>query len=78
MPTSELRNRLIEKIQSTNDEGLLEEAYRLLEAGFDDIEIYKINDAQTSAINEARTQIMNGQFLTEEQANNEIDEWLNK
>ncbi|WKZ59616.1 MAG: hypothetical protein QY309_17365 [Cyclobacteriaceae bacterium] len=78
MSTVELRKRLIDKIQKTQDERILEEAYRLLDLETEDIEIYQLNDDQKKAINEARQQIKNGQFLTEEQANKEIDEWLNK
>jgi len=78
MSTVELRKRLIEKIQKTQDQRILEEAFRLLELETaEDIEIYRLNDDQKIAINEAREQITNGQFLTEEQANKEIDEWLN-
>jgi hypothetical protein len=79
MSTIELRKRLIEKIQKTQDDRILEEAFRLLELETnEDIEIYKLNDDQKKAISEARQQIKNGQFLTEEQANKEIDEWLDK
>jgi hypothetical protein len=79
MSTVELRKRLIEKIQKTQDERILQEAFRLLELETaDNIEILKLNDDQKSAISEARQQIKNGQFLTEEQANKEVDKWLNK
>ena len=78
MSTAELRNRLIEKIKKTKDERILEEAYRLLDLENEDIEVYKLNDAQKKAISEAREQIKNGQYLTEEAANKEIDEWLNE
>ncbi len=78
MSTSELSNRLIEKIKETKDERILEEAYGLLDLENENIEVYKLNDAQKKAINESREQIKNGKFLTEEEANKEIDEWLNK
>ncbi len=78
MSTVELRRRLIEKIQNTKDERILEEAYRLLELDTDDLGIYKLDDDQKMAINEARQQTKNGQFLTEDHANKEMDEWLNK
>ncbi len=78
MSTVELRKRLIDRIQRTKDERILEEAYRLLEHETQDSEIYRLNDDQKKSISEARQQIKNGQFLTEEQANKEIDEWLNK
>lgn len=77
MSTIELKKRLIDKIQKTENEGLLEEAYRLLELETSDIEIYKLSDNQKLIVEESRQQIKNGQFLADEQANNEIDEWLN-
>lgn len=77
MSTVELRKRLIERIQKTQDDRILEEAFRLLELETtEDIEVYKLNNDQKKAIGEARQQIKNGQFLTEEQANQDIDEWL--
>ena len=78
MSAIELKKRLIDKIQKIDNENLLGEAYRLLELETEDIEIYKLNDEQRKAINEARQQIKNGQFLTDEKSNKEIDEWLNK
>ena len=78
MSTIELRKRLIDKIQKTDNENLLDEAYRLLELKTQDIEVYKLTDEQRKAVNEARQEIKDGQFLTDEQANNEIDEWLRK
>ena len=75
MSAIELKKRLIDKIQKTDNENLLGEAYRLLELETEDIEIYKLNDEQRKAINEARQQIKNGQFLTDEKSNLEIDEW---
>ena len=78
MMTTELRKKLIDKIQETQDERILEEAYRLLKLETEDTEVYKLNDDQKKAINEARQQLTKGQFLTEEKANKEIDEWLNK
>lgn len=78
MSTIELRKRLIDKVQKTQDERVLEEAYRLLELETEDIDIYKLDDGQKKAIGQARQQIKDGQFLTNDQANREIDEWLNK
>ena len=72
MSTIELRKRLIDKIQKTEDERILEEAYRLLELETEDIEIYKLDKDQKKAISEARQQIKNGQFLTEDFTNSSI------
>lgn len=76
MSTPELRKRLIDKIQTTENENLLREASRLLDLETEDLEVYKLHPAQKEAIAEAREQIKSGQFLTHQQASSEIDEWL--
>jgi hypothetical protein len=78
MSTVELRKKLIEKIKKTENDELLEEAYRLLELETEDIDIYKLSEEQRKAISEGRLQIKGGKSLTDDQANNEIDEWLDK
>ena len=79
MSTIELRKLLIDKIQVTEDDKLLEEAYRLLEVDIEEpADVYVLNDQQKEAIDEARKQIKEGQFLTDEESNRQIDEWLNK
>ncbi len=78
MSTTELKDRLIEKIRKTENNELLQEAYRLLELDTENIEIYRLSATQSKDIDEARQQIQNRQFITDEQSNNEIDEWLSK
>ena len=78
MSTIELRKLLIEKIQLTDDDKLLEEASRLLEVDIEESDVYILNDKQKEAIEESRKQIINGAYLTDEESNKEIDEWLSK
>jgi predicted transcriptional regulator len=78
MSTIELRKLLIEKIQLTDDDKLLEEASRLLEVDIEESDVYILNDKQKEAIEEGRKQIINGEYLTDEESNKEIDEWLSK
>ena len=78
MSTIELRNRLIEKIQNIDNENILEEAYRLLDIETADLEVYKFNDDLKKEIDMARLQISQGQFLTNDEADKEIDEWLKR
>lgn len=74
----DLKQQLIDKIQRTTDKGKLEEIYRLLEINFDDKEVYALSSEQKSAIEEAQKQIKNGEFLSDEQANKEVEEWLKR
>lgn len=78
MTTIELKKRLIDKIQKTDNNSLLEDAFRLFDLETEDIKVYKLSSEQKNAIAESREQIKNGKFLTDKQANEEIDEWLNK
>ena len=78
MSTKELRRLLIEKIQLTDDDKLLEEASRLLEVEIELSDVYIINDKQREAIEEGKKQIINGAYLSDEESNKEIDEWLSK
>jgi hypothetical protein len=78
MSTVELRKRIMEEIQKTDNAGLLNEVYRLLSLEGSDIEKYKLNDEQHSAIQEAREQYKAGKFQPSDQADKEIDEWLNE
>lgn len=78
MSTAELRKRLIDKIQKTENQPLLEEAYRLLQLESVDLEVYKLNEEQHNLVNESRQQIKSGKYLSDNQANDEIDEWLKK
>jgi hypothetical protein len=50
--------------------------YRLLEIENEDIEIYKLSDEQCMAISKSQQQIKNGEFITNQEADNEIEEWL--
>jgi hypothetical protein len=42
----------------------------------DDNEIYRLSDNHKMAINQSIDQIGKGDFLTNEQSNQQIDEWL--
>ncbi|MDQ3142262.1 MAG: hypothetical protein M3Q56_08450, partial [Bacteroidota bacterium] len=76
--TIEFKKQLIENIQETDNDNILKELYRLLEIESEAEGIYKLNEQQIIVIEEARSQIKNGQFLENDQANIEIQGWLKK
>lgn len=76
MKTMEIKKKLINEINLSKNKNLLEEFYRFLNLENEIQETYKLNKEQNSAVAEAREQIKNGNYLTNEQANQEIDEWL--
>ena len=78
MTTKELRYKVIKKINELDDENLLHDLIRLIEDSTDDNEIYRLSDNHKKAINIAIDQLGKGDYLTNEQSNHQIDEWLNK
>ncbi len=78
MSTIELKEKVISKIQGMEDQAIIAEVYQLLQASTDEREPYQLSDEQLAVVNEAREQVKRGKFLSEEQANKEIDEWFGK
>ena len=75
MNTSAIKEKLIKEIRQTNDLQLLQAVLRMLSLKTEE-EVYQLNEAQLSAIEEARAQFKRGEFLTNEVADKEIEEWL--
>lgn len=77
MSTSELQMKLdlINRISILNDARIIKEIKELLDFGLDE-KVYELNQSQKDRIEEARNEYKNAQTLTEEDANNEIDQWL--
>ena len=78
MKTIEIKRKLINEVNLSDNKNLLEEFYRFLNLENEMQETYQLSEEQNSAIAEARNQIKNGDFLTNEQANKEIDKWLDE
>lgn len=76
MSTTELQNKVIDKIRKIEDTDLLMDVNRLIEIETSHEEIYKLNPEEIIAVTEAQNEIKNGQFLTDEEAKKDIREWL--
>ena len=78
MSTLELKEKLISRILQTENKPLLDEVFRLLEPEEEEAEILQLSPQQRQAILEGLDDVENGRFLTNEQADKEIREWLKK
>jgi len=78
MTAKELKKRLIHKIDQSENNELLEEMYRLIANEETDVSSYELSKEQLKAVEEGQLQYKNGEFLTEEQADKDIEEWLGK
>ena len=77
MKTVEIRKKLIAEINISNNDNLLEEIYNFLTRD-NDGDLYKLNEDQKNAIAEARQQVKDGHFFTNDQVNESTEEWLKK
>lgn len=77
MSIPEMKEKLIAKIKQTNDEALLEEISNLIELGEAE-GIYTLNESRRLAVKEAREQIKDGDSLSNEEADKEIEQWLSE
>ena len=73
-----LRKKLIRRINNIENNEILEEMYRLIENEEADLSVYELSASQKNVIEEAQEQLKNGRFLTDEQADKEINEWLDE
>ena len=76
MTVVELKEKLIEKINGLDDEKTLERISWVIDIDPDSGDFYKMSNEERAAIEDGRNQIKNGQWLSHEDANKQIDEWL--
>jgi hypothetical protein len=65
MSVLEIKQQLIEKIQSTNDEAILEDFQRFLDLEIDIEPVADLNVSQWKEIDESQNEIQNGDFFTQ-------------
>ncbi|MDT0646669.1 hypothetical protein RM545_08200 [Zunongwangia sp. F260] len=73
----EIRKKLIKEIQLSNNEELLEELYHFLHRENKTEAVINLSREQQFAIEKSLNQVRHGQYLTNEEANEEIERWLN-
>ena len=78
MSVAELQKKLIEKISKTNDVVLLEDIFNFIGADEDTTAFYNLSESQLAAVELSQKQIAGGNYFTNQQVNNEIDQWLAK
>lgn len=78
MDTPELKIKLINQVNLLQDKGLLEELYAFLKLDSQVSKTYELSSQQKQAIEESREQVRNRDYLGNEEANLEIDKWLEK
>jgi len=78
MSTQELKEQVFMKLKTFEDEVILDEILRLLQITEVENETYLFTNAQMKLLDKRDSEIDNGNFLTEEEADKEAEEWLKK
>jgi predicted transcriptional regulator len=78
MLSEEMKKELIDKINATKDENILEEVYRILEIGTTEVEMIVLSEEQKNSIDKGLKDFEEGNYLSNEDANHQIEEWLKK
>jgi predicted transcriptional regulator len=78
MSVTELQQKLIDKISSTDDVDLLEDIYSFIGIDEEVEKFYTLSDKQISSLEQSQQQIKDGNYFTNDDVNKEIDEWLEK
>jgi hypothetical protein len=78
MSKAEMKKELISRIAAMEDEGVLEEVYRILGINTGNIDAVVLTSYQQSAIDAGLKDIEDGNTFTDDEANRDIEQWLKK
>lgn len=78
MAVNDLKQKLISKIDQSENSELLEEMYRLIANEETDENLYELSEEQIKAVEKGQLQYRKGKFLNADKADKDIDEWLSK
>lgn len=79
MSTAELKEKLITQINNTDNDELLSEISTMLYIESKSVNgVYQVSEAEREAVEDGLNQIKNGQWVSNEEANRQIEEWLRK
>lgn len=77
MPTTDLKERVLKKIETIQDDYLLQELLDFLDFETKK-EPFVLSKSQSSSIEDVKLQIGKGEFFTNAEVDEEIDQWVNK
>jgi len=79
MSTAELKEKLIAQINDIDNDELLAEISTMLYIESKSVNgVYQMSAVEREAVEDGLNQIKNGEWVSDEEANREIEEWLRK
>ena len=78
MTVVELKEKLIAKISTTTDKELLNEVSWIIDVEEPNNGMHVMSPGEIEAVKEGLEQIKNGQYISNEEANRQVEEWLKR
>lgn len=78
MTQVQLKDKLIKRIQETDNQDILEDLLKILDLDSDPNIVLNLSEEQKSAIEEGENDFKNGNYLSEEESDRQAREWLEK
>ncbi|PZF74267.1 hypothetical protein [Taibaiella soli] len=75
MSVNELQQRIIDEVLKMESPELLEKFYKLLEMEKEEY-VYQLSEERKLIIREAQAEYKAGKYITQEELDKELDEWL--
>jgi predicted transcriptional regulator len=76
MTITEIKKEILERVNLLEDDWVLEEVYRILQAPFESKEKFVFSQSQKDNLDAIEKEIDNGLYVTHEQSEKDLDEWL--
>ena len=76
MSTEEIKSQLHEGIENIDDNEFLLAIKELIDRKYNPLDFTELSELQMERIKDSESQIENGEFFTNEQADKIIDKWL--
>ena len=78
MAVSELKNQVKKRIESVNDESVLEEILNLIDFQSEKEEMYMIPSDHQKELELSLEQMKNGDIISNEDVHDKVEKWLSK
>jgi hypothetical protein len=76
MSITEIKKGIIEKVNEVNDDRILEEVYKILQTISVEKKGYVFSKLQRASLDAIDVDMDKGDFVTHEQSEKDLDEWL--
>jgi len=78
MNTAQLKEEVVDKIYAIDDMDYLQAISKILDTSYPVRQVYRLSEKQKASINLGRQQITEGDYISNEELEEEENKWLNE